>query len=63
MMPGEWFGSEPWLDPEEPGEWKACPYCRAEPGSNGSFYCGECCGQGGKEMMPGDYDDQPEDCL
>ena len=47
-MPGEWFGPEPWLDCPEDAEWHDCKYCAGEAGSNASFYCEECCGQGGK---------------
>lgn len=50
---------EAWGD-EGPGDlfWKDCEYCTAEPGTNGSFYCEECCGMGGHVVEP--YEDESD---
>ena len=41
-MPGTYF-----LPGEDDPEWVDCEWCSADPGTNGSFYCEECEGQGG----------------
>lgn len=42
-------------------DWVECEYCTGEPGTNGSFYCEECCGMGGHEREELDYYDEWSD--
>ena len=50
-------GSE-YLEPDDGSEWVECEYCAADPRSNSSFYCEECCGLGGR-IREDDYYDEP----
>lgn len=47
-------GSDNGMNPED---WIDCKYCTADPGTNGSFYCEECLGQGGRWREEPDFED------